>query len=129
MVSKAQSSQSRISWPAQSSSPDLSACSTNIEPELGPTQGASKKCHCKKSRCLKLYCECCAANVLCKGCSCLECENTDGNERRKAMQHKLSRNRTAFEPKFKPTALFVPSGQSEFLHIRGCNCKRSNCRK
>jgi len=96
-----------------------------------PTEGASKKCHCKKSRCLKLYCECFAANVLCAGCSCNDCENTADHEaeRRRAVQYKLSRNRSAFDPKFKPTSMTIPLGQSEFLHIKGCNCKRSNCRK
>jgi len=42
------------------------------------------------------------------------------------MRHKLNRNRNAFDPKFKA------AGQSEYQqyhHIKGCNCKKSNCQK
>merc|ERR1712159_295464 len=94
-----------------------------------PSEGASKKCHCKRSKCLKLYCECFAANVLCDGCKCNDCENTADHvdTRREAVKYKLARNRSAFDPKFKATTATI--GQSEFSHIRGCNCKRSNCRK
>ena len=37
-----------------------------------------KNCKCKKSRCLKLYCECFAAKEFCtgSGCQCLNCLNT-----------------------------------------------------
>eukprot|EP00656_Telonema_subtile_P016628 TRINITY_DN187_c0_g1_i2.p1 TRINITY_DN187_c0_g1~~TRINITY_DN187_c0_g1_i2.p1 ORF type:complete len:452 (-),score=87.22 TRINITY_DN187_c0_g1_i2:656-2011(-) len=114
-------------------SPHLSAVLSTVSDvdsvDLIPSSGASKKCHCKRSKCLKLYCECFAANVLCDGCKCNDCENTPAftGSRRKAVQYKLSRNRTAFDPKFKATTPDI--GQSEFTHIRGCNCKRSNCRK
>ena len=37
------------------------------------------RCHCKKSRCLKLYCECLHALKLCSGCSCFDCENNASN--------------------------------------------------
>eukprot|EP00658_Telonema_sp_P-2_P026219 TRINITY_DN2057_c0_g1_i4.p1 TRINITY_DN2057_c0_g1~~TRINITY_DN2057_c0_g1_i4.p1 ORF type:complete len:410 (+),score=70.49 TRINITY_DN2057_c0_g1_i4:286-1515(+) len=119
--------------PFSGGSPHLSSVLStvsDVDPvDLVPMQGASKKCHCKRSRCLKLYCECFAANVLCHGCKCVDCENTQQHTdtRRKAVQYKLSRNRAAFEPKFKVNSLEL--GQSEFSHIRGCNCKRSNCRK
>lgn len=33
-------------------------------------------CNCKKSRCLKLYCECFAAELFCDGCNCTDCQNT-----------------------------------------------------
>lgn len=118
------------------SSPKLSSNNSGSSAEmavvaLNPTEGASKKCHCKRSKCLKLYCECFSANVLCSGCKCTNCENTGehSNERRKAVQYKLSRNKTAFDSKFKASAETPTAGQSEFLHVRGCNCKRSNCAK
>ena len=39
-----------------------------------------KKCNCKKSRCLKLYCDCFAAGQYCKhSCSCQSCMNTADN--------------------------------------------------
>jgi hypothetical protein len=40
-----------------------------------PAKVASMSCNCKKSKCLKLYCECFAANRLCDGCSCKDCGN------------------------------------------------------
>ena len=32
-------------------------------------------CNCKKSRCLKLYCECFSADIYCNGCNCTSCLN------------------------------------------------------
>merc|ERR1712216_862339 len=39
------------------------------------TEGAHKPCSCKKSRCLKKYCECFSAGKYCNGCYCTGCEN------------------------------------------------------
>ena len=39
-------------------------------------EGKSEKCcNCKKSRCLKLYCDCFANKTFCKGCNCIDCHN------------------------------------------------------
>ena len=45
-------------------------------------QRAKKKivCNCKKSKCLKLYCECFTALEYCDGCNCVECRNTTEHE-------------------------------------------------
>jgi len=87
-------------------------------------------CNCKKSQCLKLYCECFANKVFCQGCNCVNCANIEENrmERDKAMKATLERNPIAFDPK-------IAKEEDEEItdpllrHTRGCHCKKSGCQK
>ena len=60
-----------------------------------------KPCTCKASKCLKLYCECFAAGVMCVGCHCRDCMNNPSHpeQRDKAIQATMDKNPNAFLPK------------------------------
>ncbi|KAJ7528701.1 hypothetical protein O6H91_15G014900 [Diphasiastrum complanatum] len=99
-----------------------------------------KHCKCKKSRCLKLYCECFAAGVYCvDSCTCHECFNKpEYEETVLGTRHQIeSRNPLAFAPKILRAAESSPADGGEDLtstpasgrHKRGCNCKKSLCLK
>ncbi|KAJ8426323.1 hypothetical protein Cgig2_009359 [Carnegiea gigantea] len=69
--------------------------------ENGGEEGC-KRCNCKKSKCLKLYCECFAAGVYCMdSCSCQDCFNKPIHEDTVLATRKQieSRNPLAFAPK------------------------------
>ncbi|KAK8365273.1 hypothetical protein V6Z12_A02G041700 [Gossypium hirsutum] len=98
-----------------------------------------KRCNCKKSKCLKLYCECFAAGVYCiEPCSCQDCFNKPIHEDTVLATRKQieSRNPLAFAPKVIRTSDSVPEVGDDLIttpasarHKRGCNCKKSNCLK
>ncbi|CAF2144546.1 unnamed protein product [Brassica napus] len=96
------------------------------------TPSEQRRCKCKASRCLRLYCECFASGSYCNGCHCLKCQNTLENEaeRQEAIKATLERNPGAFKPKIgaspqEDVRQLVTLGK----HSRGCNCKRSGCLK
>ncbi|EKX49417.1 hypothetical protein GUITHDRAFT_43196, partial [Guillardia theta CCMP2712] len=85
-----------------------------------------KVCSCKKSRCLKLYCECFAAGEICSGCKCVDCANDGDHEdmRLQAVDTIKQRNNNAFAPK-----IVDEIQQDKGMHARGCRCKKSHCLK
>ncbi|KAK7260869.1 hypothetical protein RIF29_27168 [Crotalaria pallida] len=104
-------------------------------------ENGCKRCNCKKSKCLKLYCDCFAAGIYCsEPCSCQGCLNREGNEDTvlEARRQIESRNPLAFLPKVVQNTADVPLNNMEDAnlttpssarHKRGCNCKRSMCLK
>ncbi|XP_030534563.1 protein tesmin/TSO1-like CXC 2 [Rhodamnia argentea] len=107
--------------------------------ENGGESETCKRCNCKKSKCLKLYCECFAAGVYCiEPCACQGCFNKPIHEDTVLATRKQieSRNPLAFAPK----VIRSSESASEFgdessktpasaRHKRGCNCKKSSCLK
>ncbi|KAL0899316.1 hypothetical protein Bca101_083277 [Brassica carinata] len=108
--------------------------------QAGEGVSSCKRCNCKRSKCLKLYCECFAAGVYCIGpCSCIDCFNKPIHEdtimaTRKQIE---SRNPLAFAPKVikNSDSIIIGVGDNSAKtpasarHKRGCNCKKSNCLK
>lgn len=92
------------------------------EPDVFP----KNCCTCKKSRCLKLYCECFARGGECSAlCSCHECLNSSKHAELKKLvvEETLARNPQAFIAR----NLGPQTGRAS--SPRGCGCKRSGCRK
>ncbi|KDO25785.1 hypothetical protein SPRG_09081 [Saprolegnia parasitica CBS 223.65] len=94
-----------------------------------PTTLPKKSCNCKKSNCLKLYCECFQQGSLCgDDCNCQGCHNNINfeSQRQRAIRVVLERNPVAFLPK-------VSKGSNTTVattkYFRGCRCRRSGCQK
>ncbi|CAD8068667.1 unnamed protein product [Paramecium primaurelia] len=97
------------------------------------------QCNCKKSKCLKLYCECFTNNWVCsQSCNCTECKNRidNPNERSKAIEEALLRNPEAYAPILTnngqlPQVIQEQKSQKEQQKEikKGCNCKKSECKK
>jgi len=83
-------------------------------------------CNCKKSRCLKLYCECFHALKFCQNCKCYDCENRPGNDnvRNSVIATIKERDPHAFESKVR-----LDDGSGAKGHLSGCHCKRTSCLK
>ncbi|CAM9404766.1 unnamed protein product [Chrysoparadoxa australica] len=86
-------------------------------------------CRCKRSACLKMYCECFSNGLMCETqeCRCVSCYNNQESEamRNEAMKQTLERNPAAFR-----TRTLLSGVELRITHHnKGCNCKRSNCLK
>lgn len=95
----------------------------------GEEFGDSKPCNCKKSKCLKLYCECFARQAYCQGCNCAGCHNVPEHEeeRQLAIKGSLDRDPNAFFRGSKKGMIELAGAKAK--HRKGCNCKKSHCLK
>ncbi|KRY39129.1 Protein lin-54 [Trichinella spiralis] len=114
------SNETKAAFPATESTPEA--------PVLKRRQVINNRrpCNCTKSQCLKLYCDCFANGEFCSNCHCTNCLNNLTNEldRSRAIKSCLERNPMAFQPK-----IGKGRADTERLHNKGCNCKKSSCLK
>ncbi len=95
--------------------------------------GKPTKCRCDKSGCLKRYCVCFAAGGICgPDCVCKGCENNEStaelkSARQEAIQKMISKKNNAFQSRFGEVT--GDDGEAEAVHLTGCNCKKSACKK
>jgi hypothetical protein len=89
-------------------------------------------CKCKKSKCLKLYCECFAGQSLCsdKICKCLACSNMfeHNEDRHEAVQNALRKDALIFEKQIR----LRMERRRKMLSSKSsrqttCRCKKSRC--
>ena len=96
-------------------------------------KGKPTRCRCDRSGCLKRYCVCFAAGSTCApDCKCKDCKNDDTTEERRAARtsavaEMLKKKSNAFTPRVASGA--SNGGGSDTLHMSGCNCKKSGCKK
>jgi len=92
-----------------------------------PHDGKKGICNCKKSKCLKLYCECFSSGKYCTSCNCADCHNLPfaESQRQEVIKSILERNPKAFGSKINRS---FPQQEREH-HLSGCNCKKSSCLK
>eukprot|EP00826_Nyctotherus_ovalis_P020602 TRINITY_DN1648_c0_g2_i12.p1 TRINITY_DN1648_c0_g2~~TRINITY_DN1648_c0_g2_i12.p1 ORF type:complete len:304 (+),score=61.14 TRINITY_DN1648_c0_g2_i12:119-1030(+) len=90
-------------------------------PKEAPKASSKKKsCSCRRSHCLKLYCECFANGGFCDGCGCIGCHNQEDN------QAKILEARRVLAEK-------NPNGAKRHFPEKPqrttCNCAKSECIK
>jgi hypothetical protein len=73
-------------------------------------------CKCKKSKCLKLYCECFSNGQYCKDCNCTGCHNTTDFEEERQNVIEFIKNKN-------------PDVFNESEAFKGCSCTKSHCKK
>lgn len=95
-----------------------------------PSEDQRPRCKCKKSRCLKLYCECFAKGLICgQDCDCTECMNDAVHMQERDTAIVIIKEKQALfaELGLVPVENATPPSQLKLFY--GCRCRRSGCKK
>ena len=114
-------------------SPMIQENTLNTPRQLHPGQGVvtpagnagKRTCNCKRSNCLKLYCDCFASGEYCSNCNCICCFNNNkyDAQRKEAIRSVLDKNPGAFRPKISSASacpLSPTSKELEFPPVKHC---------
>uniref|UniRef100_A0A7S2RXN2 CRC domain-containing protein n=1 Tax=Mucochytrium quahogii TaxID=96639 RepID=A0A7S2RXN2_9STRA len=86
-------------------------------------------CSCKKSKCLKLYCDCFAANQRCSAlCSCTDCRNDSEHEAQRTVAIEMLKERKPMIFDRVGSSGSSPTG-ALLDPLAGCKCRKSRCLK
>ena len=87
-------------------------------------------CNCKRSKCLKLYCECFRLGGYCdERCNCIDCANSTETEevRQQAIASRLAKNPNAFKPKIGVMPARVTSTSRGVYRLSDCVSTGTPC--
>jgi len=106
------------------------AAAVAIQASAAITASKPILCNCKRSRCLKLYCDCFRFSKFCDGCNCMDCANMGNREeeRKAAIASITDRNPHAFKP-IVNAEVDPETDAAAIVHKTGCHCKKSACLK
>ena len=97
----------------------LAEAETQKADQLKAKELKTLKCGCRRTKCLKLYCDCFASGNICsEECDCKGCHNTD--------EHKEERDQIVLKTKSKNPAAFRVDISANY---KICHCTKSNCMK
>lgn len=105
---------------------------------LASPRQPARKCHCRNSQCIKLYCECFRNEQFCNGCECERCLNSPETIQRGPPRDPISLlnwspaepdAQTLPRPEHEPTPLITLDESGPKAKPQSCNCRNSFCRK
>ena len=106
----------------------------NIKNEIGGEQNNKIHCTCKKTKCIKKYCECYSSGIFCFNCKCENCENKSLFNDNNNIKNNFSNNKKEEEIKEKKDIkqknennYDIIDNSSKKLII--CTCSKSGCNK
>jgi hypothetical protein len=104
-----------VAWPSAAGSTEA-VMTSDTSPSAETDVKTGSQCNCKRSKCLKKYCECFRRGVICSPeCRCSGCDNTTSDNRR------LAQSRAEFLNPTKPLVCAC----TKPCDTRYCPCRRA----
>ena len=113
----------------------------NLKNESGELGGGRIHCTCKKTKCIKKYCECFSSGVFCFNCKCDNCENVgffvdDNNNNNVINNHIITDNNNINDNEINENKNNKQNNESNYDNKETnskkliiCTCSKSGCNK